>query len=565
LPDPPFSWGEVPRSIWYFIAEDKRRFVVLNSILFFIFFYELVPPYIAGKVVDFFTTYEKGQPLSLFIFYCVFLGASYAIVSLLRVTTKNAISKVGISAKVRARVWGFERLMDMALQWRTNEASGNRVQRLFNGSQSLADWIKLTRNRLLLILVSFIGVLGVFLFLSPWFVVFMLAYLVLFFTIEVVFSRKVEALSNAFNRSREVSSGAYIEGAANVFSIKALGVQDNMEARVQGNEEESKRMEFAIANTGMRKWYFFQTLNGVSYASFLLMTGWEVLEGRITVGFILTFFSYFLKLRDAAIEMSELTTEVVQLKSDLARMMPIFKKRLIIPTGNEPFPKQWDSIELRDASFTYPESRAGLKSVSLLIRRGEKLGISGESGSGKSTFVKLLLGLYAAKAGRFTIGGKNYYDISHDEVVKHTAVVLQETELFNLPLRDNITVMRDIDPKFLDLAVDIARLRDVIDRLPEGLDTVIGDKGHSLSGGERQRVGIARAVCKNAPIMVLDEATSALDAKTEEEVIGKLFGEFGKDKTFVVIAHRQSTLKHVDRVVKFESGKLIEGRIAPRA
>jgi ABC-type multidrug transport system fused ATPase/permease subunit len=142
------------------------------------------------------------------------------------------------------------------------------------------------------------------------------------------------------------------------------------------------------------------------------------------------------------------------------------------------------------------------------------------------------------------------------------AVVLQETELFNFSLRENITMMRDVPAALLERACDVACLNDVIGRLPEGLDTIVGERGYSLSGGERQRVGIARAICRNAPILLLDEATSALDSVTEQMVMERLMADRNgsADHTMIIVAHRTSTLKNADRIVYFEQGRIVEQR-----
>ena len=172
--------------------------------------------------------------------------------------------------------------------------------------------------------------------------------------------------------------------------------------------------------------------------------------------------------------------------------------------------------------------------------------------------IKLLLGLYQLDRGTLQIGDTSVEEIRHEDLVSNVAVVLQETELFNFSLRENITMMRDVPPARLQRACEIACLNDVIARLPDGFDTLIGERGYSLSGGERQRVGIARAVCRNAPILLMDEATSALDSATEQAVMERLMAEHHTDGTMIIIAHRISTLKDADRVFVFDEGLLVE-------
>jgi ABC-type multidrug transport system fused ATPase/permease subunit len=149
-------------------------------------------------------------------------------------------------------------------------------------------------------------------------------------------------------------------------------------------------------------------------------------------------------------------------------------------------------------------------------------------------------------------------EIRHEELISNIAVVLQETELFSFSLRENITMMKDVPPLLLQRSCETACLSEVIERLPEGLDTLIGERGYSLSGGERQRVGIARALCRNAPILLLDEATSALDSVTEQMVMEQLMAERNGDQTLLIVAHRISTLKDADKIFVIDQGRVAE-------
>jgi ABC-type multidrug transport system fused ATPase/permease subunit len=238
-------------------------------------------------------------------------------------------------------------------------------------------------------------------------------------------------------------------------------------------------------------------------------------------------------------------------------MMPLFWSDNRLASGSRRFPLNWQSIRFQEAVFRYDEKPA-VGPLSLEVQRGEIVGIAGSSGSGKSTLIKLLLGLYHLERGTLQIGGVSIEQIRHEELTANVAVVLQETELFHFSLRENITMMRDVPPGLLKRSCEIACLTDVIARLPAGLDTIVGERGYSLSGGERQRVGIARAICRNASILLLDEATSALDSVTEQRVMSRLMAEHGGDCAMLVVAHRVSTLRDVDRILVFDQGQVIE-------
>src|SRR3990167_4912025 len=141
-----FGWLDIPKSIWYFLDKDKPRWVTFNIILFVIFFYDLVPPFIVGKIIDFFTEYHAGDSLRTFYAYIIFLGVAHIIVSLIRLGSKNKISKIGINTRTRARILGFENLINLPLQWHAQENTGNKIERVFTGSQALRELAWFTTN-----------------------------------------------------------------------------------------------------------------------------------------------------------------------------------------------------------------------------------------------------------------------------------------------------------------------------------------------------------------------------------------------------------------------------------
>ena len=557
-----FSWLDVLKSIWYFLEEDKNKFVVFGAILFLVLFYVLVPAYIVGKIVDFFTNYSYDQSLKPFYSYVVFLGVSYVVVSIIRIYCKQIIVIICQKCRTRARIWGFERLTEFSLEWHNKENSGNKIQRIFTGGDSLKQLISLVAGQMLGMFVAAIGALIVFIFVDIKLALLISLYFIIYIYVEFFFSKKLFLLSDEFNKLNQSAGGVYVESANNMLSIKALGGEHGINRRLASKEEKSRDISIRREKAFFTKWFFFQLVNGITLVLFLLIIGQGVIAKTITIGMILVFFTYYIKLRDVLGDMSDFHTTLLDIRSGIGQMMPIFRETEFIKTGNEKFPKDWDKIEIKNGTMSYASEQMGLKDFNLTLKRNTKTGIAGLSGSGKSTLAKIILGLYALKSGEFKIGqGKdmrNYYSISHNETLSHITVVLQETELFNLSLRDNITMMREEDPNLLNKAVEISELREVIDKLPEGLDAMIGEKGYMLSGGERQRLGIARAIYKNAPIVILDEATSSLDSETEGKIMKKLLGEYGKDKTFLIIAHRLGTLKYTDTITVMEGGQVVE-------
>jgi ABC-type multidrug transport system fused ATPase/permease subunit len=556
-----FSFLDVPRALWHFLAEERWTFVFFSLVLLTVLCYTMVPPYIVGLITNFLIDYVKAgskapRDLSPLFWYAGSLSISYAAVAMIRLSSKRMLGRISLNARYRAKVWGFERLIDSSLSWHQRESTGNKAQRVLTGADAVGEWTRDVVVNFLSTVATFTGSLIASLWLHPAFILFFVYYLGVLISTELLFDRKVDRLSDRINKSLEHASGGFVESASNILSVKAMGASDAVTSNLAQREELARRLSYERLRLGNSKWMCFQIHNAVSWGVYLVVVAYMVMQGKLAAGFFLTYATYFDKLRESATDFTDRFQLMIERKSNLARMMPIFWSDNRLRTGNRKFPAGWQRIQIRDAVFRYGEM-AAVGPLTLEIKRGEIVGIAGSSGSGKSTVVKLLLGLYHVESGAVQIGDSPIDEIAHEDLTANMAVALQEAELFHLPLRDNITMMRDTSPELLQRACEIACLTDLIARLPNGLDSMIGERGYSLSGGERQRVGIARAICRNAPILLLDEATSALDSDTEQRVMGRLMAEY-KGRTMFIVAHRISTLKNVDRILVFDQGGIAE-------
>jgi len=215
-------------------------------------------------------------------------------------------------------------------------------------------------------------------------------------------------------------------------------------------------------------------------------------------------------------------------------------------------------IELRDVSVRYRDDQApALDRLNLRVHHGETVALVGPSGAGKSTLVHLLPRFVDPSAGEVLLDGVPLVEWDVDALRRQFALVSQEVVLFNDSVAMNVALGTDVDPERVRAALRSANLLDFADSLPQGLDTLIGHNGSQLSGGQRQRLAIARAIYKDAPILILDEATSALDSESERAVQDAL-DRLMKGRTTLVIAHRLSTIEHADRVVAMDAGRVVE-------
>lgn len=214
-------------------------------------------------------------------------------------------------------------------------------------------------------------------------------------------------------------------------------------------------------------------------------------------------------------------------------------------------------IEFKNVGFAYPEQKRIFDKFNLKIKDGEKVGIVGLSGNGKTTLINLLQRAYDIDEGQILIDGQDIKKVTQTSLHQNLAIIPQETVLFHRSLKDNIAYGVKVSDKKVKQAAKIACADEFIEALPNGYNSMVGDRGCKLSGGERQRIAIARAVLRNSPILILDEATSALDSESESVVAKAIDNLMGK-QTVIAIAHRLSTLKNMDRIIYLEEGKVAE-------
>ena len=250
--------------------------------------------------------------------------------------------------------------------------------------------------------------------------------------------------------------------------------------------------------------------------------------------------------------------ELMAAKSAVTRIEGILAEQPLNETAKPEMPKD-ASVEFKNVSFSYPGTdKKVLDNVTFSIPQGKTVALVGASGSGKSTAAKLIPRFYDVTGGEVLVGGVDVRNIDKHTLMNQIAFVFQNTKLFKDTLLENIMAARpQADKKEVLAACESAQCMEIIDRLPDGLDTIVGNGGTYLSGGENQRVALARAVLKDAPIVILDEATAFADAENEYK-IQSVFSELTKGKTVLMIAHRLSTIQNADEILVFDGGKIIE-------
>ncbi|MGZ3746445.1 MAG: ABC transporter ATP-binding protein [Pseudobdellovibrionaceae bacterium] len=291
----------------------------------------------------------------------------------------------------------------------------------------------------------------------------------------------------------------------------------------------------------------------------LLYISTEIGSGHATMGSFITYVSSLIGLNMPLKKFQESYVRIQEVIVSAQRVYSIVDNPNVVAESgkNLPFPKDWKTIVYKDVSFAYGKDLI-LKNINLTIQRGERLALVGESGSGKSTIVNLLERFFDASSGEILIDNINILDINLQDLRKNIALVNQDVFLFSDSIEKNIQA-GDFDRQLSDVPEMAmhANAHDFIMRMPQAYQSLVGDRGNLLSGGEKQRISIARALFKNAPILILDEATSALDTSSEIEV-QKGLDYLLEGRTALIIAHRLSTIQTTDKILVLKSGKIVE-------
>ncbi|MDI9569412.1 MAG: lipid A export permease/ATP-binding protein MsbA [Pseudomonadota bacterium] len=341
--------------------------------------------------------------------------------------------------------------------------------------------------------------------------------------------------------------------------VKAFGMEEYENKRFGEENERFFKLNIKAVSINAAASPFMEFLGGIGIAAIILYGGFQVIKGGATPGTFFSFLTALIMLYEPVKRLTNMNNTIQQGIAGAQRVFSIIDMAPEIGNreGALPLPRIARGIDIEKVTFAYEETPV-LKDVNLSIRAGEVVAFVGMSGGGKTTLVNLIPRFYDVVSGRIAIDGHDIRDVTVESLRGQIAMVTQQTILFNDTVRNNIAY-GDIQRSEEEVvrAARAAHAHDFIMQLPKGYDTVIGEQGTKLSGGERQRISIARAILKDAPILILDEATSSLDTEAEIEV-QKALDNLMAGRTTLIIAHRLSTIRNADRIVVLVNGRIVE-------
>ncbi len=341
--------------------------------------------------------------------------------------------------------------------------------------------------------------------------------------------------------------------------IKLFGGQEYEKEKFNRIINDNRHYTMKFANASVASGPAVQLIAAIALAAIVYYAAGQSALGLLSVGTFVSFFAALVMMLDALRRLVKVN-EFIQ--KGLSACESVFALLDEVPeedAGNEVFERFRGQIEIENLGFSYDDKMPALTGVSLSIKPGENVAIVGPSGSGKTTLVNLLPRFYSTDEGSIRIDGTDIRNIKLASLRNNFACVSQDIVLFNDTVRNNIAygALRNATDEDIAIAADAAHATEFINRLPDGMQTLLGENGARLSGGQRQRIALARALLKKAPILILDEATSALDAESERQIRLALDEIKGRLTCFIV-AHRLTTIESADRIVVLNGGRIIE-------
>jgi len=350
------------------------------------------------------------------------------------------------------------------------------------------------------------------------------------------------------------------EAISSIRVVKAFGREDHETRRFEQQTGEMLEAELKVTRLEAAFSWVLNAVAAVFLGLLVAIGAYQVIGGAVTAGTLIVFIQYMRDLQSPLASLSKLSTKVSKVAIRAERIAEVLDETPAVEDrpGARRAPAFAGHVVFAGVTFAYLPGGAVLEDIDIEIRPGQTVAVVGQTGAGKSTLASLLLRLYDPERGSVRIDGHDIRDFRLDSLVDQIAVVLQESVLFHATIRENIAYGRPhASLKEIQEAARIGYADEFVDTLPNGYETVVGERGASLSGGQRQRIAIARAVIRDAPILVLDEPTTGLDARAED-IVMKALERLMEGRSTLMIAHKLSTARRADGIYVLDRGRVVE-------
>ena len=549
----------VVRRLFPYLWEFRGRVFLALAFLVSAKLANITVPIVMKRIVDGLTGDRAvlAVPVSLLLAYAL-LRLSSTLFNELR---DVVFVKVAQRAMRRIALEVFHHLHALSLRFHLERQTGGLTRDIERGTRGISTLLSFMVFSVLPTLLEIALVTSFLIYkFDIWFGVITVGALILYVALTFTISEWRTAHRRQMNEMDSKANTKAIDSLLNYETVKYFGNEQYESRRYDGNLQSYERA-VVKSETSLGLLNAVQALVIALAVSLLMWRAADgIVNGRLTLGDLVMVNALLIQLYIPLNFLGVMYREIKQAVVDMEKMFRLLGENREVEDkpGAPPLAVTGGAIRFENVDFTYDGKREILKNVSFEVPPGRKVAVVGTSGSGKSTLARLLFRFYDVNRGRITIDGQDIRDVQQASVRAALGVVPQDTVLFNDTIYYNVSygrpgAIRDE----IENAARVAHIADFIARLPDGWETMVGERGLKLSGGEKQRVSIARTVLKNPPILVFDEATSALDSHTEKSIQAEL-AEISRDRTTLVIAHRLSTIVDADEILVLEHGEIVE-------
>jgi len=554
----PYLWPRAPVESW---REMRVRVVAALTFLVMAKLTVVYVPILFKEAVDALSLKGNEAVLTVPIGILVAYGAA-RIFGVAFAELRDAIfAKVGHRAMRTIALRTFRHLHALSLRYHLERQTGGLSRAIERGTKGIENLLSWTLFTIFPTLVEVLLVTAVlWALLDIWFAVIVLVTVAVYSTYTILVTEWRIKFRRQLNESDSEASTKAIDSLLNYETVKYFSNEDHEAKRFDKAMQRYERaavlsdQSLSLLNVGQG----FIIAAGLTLVMY--RAGLGVVTGSMTVGEFVLVNAYLLQLYQPLNMLGFMYREVKQALVDMESMFRLLRveREIQDKPGAKPLAVSGGTVEFAGVDFRYEERRSILHDVSFVVPAGKTVAIVGASGAGKSTISRILFRFYDVEGGSVSIDGQDIRDVTQDSLRRAIGIVPQDTVLFNDTLYYNIAYGQPgATREAVEEAARLAHLQHLIGNLPDGYQTMVGERGLKLSGGEKQRVAIARTILKNPRILIFDEATSALDTHTEKEIQANL-REVSAEHTTLVIAHRLSTIIDADEIIVLDAGRIVE-------
>jgi ATP-binding cassette subfamily B protein len=558
-------WPTLRGLLPYLWPKDRRELrlrVVFAALLLIVSkLINVAIPFFYKAVVDGLEAPAAGVALTLPLAALLAYGGARLGTALFAQLRDAIFAKVAQYAGREVSLSVFRHLFQLSLRYHLERRTGELSRAIDRGVKAVTFMLGMVLFNILPTLFEFALVIGILLVKYPWpFALITFLTITAYAGFTVIATEWRTEFRRRMNTQDNAVSAQAVDSLLNYETVKTFTNEDHEARRfdqaLRGYQNAAVKSQTSLAALNFGQ----AAIVAIGVTLIMIRAAQGVVAGELTVGDVVLVNAFLLQLYQPLNILGFVYRELKQSLADLENLAALLKLEPEIADREDakPLALEDGTVRFEQVRFGYDARRPILKDVAFDIPAGQSLAVVGPSGAGKSTLVRLLFRFYDVDGGRITIDGQDVRDVTQASLRAAIGIVPQDTVLFNDTIRANIAYGRTgADAAAIEEAAGAAQIHDFVASLPDGYDTVVGERGLKLSGGEKQRVAIARMVLKNPPILILDEATSALDSLTEQQIQTAL-RRLSTGRTTLIIAHRLSTVLDADRILVVEDGRIIE-------